>query len=603
MYNYKNRKEVPERYKWDLTDFFKNDNEFNKLFELTKKDIKTLKKFKGCTKDPKEIYLFLKKYNELNANVLILYVYSYLKNDEELGNSVNIERKSKSNNLFSEIGTNTSFFEEELLNLDSKEYKNLFKEYKELKEYKSFLDKIYRNKEHILTEQEENIITELTSKMNNFSNISSDLINKEHNYGKIIIDGKEETITINNYHRIIKNKDRKIRKEAYEKLFGKLEEYSGVSAGLLNSYVQGNNAVAKLHKFSNAWECKLFGLNLENKVFKTLVETVEKNTDSLKKYLKLRKKILNLDKLELYDLGVDLFNNTKEYTIEEAQKLIKESLKPLGNEYIEKLNTIFEKRYIDYMGYKGKCSGGYSFSTSLKPSRILMSYNGDLNSISTIAHESGHNIHHQFIMENNPLQYRNASNLVAEVASLTNECLLSSYIIKNSKNKDEKIEAIENMIRVIRSNLFGAAREGKIEEEMYTKANEGGTLTKEYLNNLVEKSYEKYNGKEINSNPLNSISWITRSHYYMNFYLYSYAISISIAINVAKEILKGNENMLNNYIKFLSTGSDKWPEEAFKILGIDLTDSLVYKEAIDYFKDLTENLKHIYFDKEVNESE
>ena len=255
------------------------------------------------------------------------------------------------------------------------------------------------------------------------------------------------------------------------------------------------------------------------------------------------------------------------------------------------------------MGYKGKCSGGYSFPTKLKNSRILMSYNSNINSVSTIIHEAGHNVHHSFIIENNPLEYRNISNLVAEVASLTNECLFSNYLMTNGTTKEEKLSGLENMINVIRSNLFVAVREGKIEQEMYEKINDGGSLSKEYMNELVSKSYELYNGKEIEEDELNNISWITRSHYYMNFYLYSYAISICVAITVATKILSGNKEMLNNYIKFLSTGSDKWPSEAFKILEIDLTDKKVYENAINYFNELIDNYEKIYYESEVNKNE
>lgn len=604
MYKYQSRDEVPEKYKWDLTGYFKNNEEFNKLLEKTKIEIKLLKEYRGCTKNATKVCEFLKKEIEVSSNVQVLYVYSSLKNDEILGIKENIERKSITLDLYNELETSISFFDEELIKLSKDEYNNLFIECENLKEFKPLLDKTYRKKEHTLSEKEENIISNLTNSMDNFLDIYSNLINREHDYGKVELEDKtEEKITINNFGRLMKNKDRNIRKQIYTNFYSKINEYAGTSALLLNSYVKGNNTLARIHNFKNAWEAKLFSLNLNDNVFKTLVSVTEENTEPLKKYYKLRKKILNLDELHSYDLGLDLIEMNKEYTIEEAQELIKEALKPLGETYIEKLNKAFKNRYIDYMGYKGKCSGGYSMPTRLKESRILLSYNSDLNSVSTIAHELGHNINHSFLIENCPLEYRMPSNLVAEVASLTNECLLSNYLMNNGKTKEEKLSGLENIIKIIRSNLFIAVREGKIEQDMYDYINDNGTISKEFLNDLVEKSLKKFQGNELKIDELDTVSWVTRTHYYYNFYLYSYAISICVAVNVAKEITSGNKKMLENYMKYLKTGSNVWPKEAFEILNIDLEDENVYKNAINYFDELVNNYEKIYYESKVSESE
>ena len=599
MYNYKIRDEVPEKYKWDLTDFFKNDDEFNEVLKKTTKEIESLKNYKGCTKDANKIYEFLENRTNISANIQLLYFYATLKNDETLGIKENIERESTTQNLYSKLKINTNFFDEELLKLNDSNYKKLFKDCEKLKEYKHLLDKVYRNKKHTLTENQENIISELTSALDNSSNIYRDLINREHNYGTITLEDKTiENITINNYSKLMRNKNREIRKKVYTSFNEKLNEYGNTTAGLLNSYVKGNNTIAKLHKFTNAWEAKLFELNLDNKVFKVLTNTCEKNINSYQKYFKLKKKILKIDELHTYDLGLELSRNDKEYTIEEAQDLIKKALSPLGEKYLSIINEAFDNRWIDYIGYKGKCSGGYTTPNKLKNPKILIKYNSNFSSISILIHELGHAIQQKFIIENNPIQYRYISNLVAEVASLTNECLLSNYLMNKSNSKEEKLSGIENMINVIKSNLFMTNRESKIEQQMYEYINNGGTLSKDYLDKLVSDSYKLYNSNYVIENDLSNVSWIQRNHYYMNFYLYNYAISISVAINVSNEILKGNKEMLDKYIKFLSTGSNVWPNEAFKILGIDLTDELIYITAIKYFETLLDTFEKIYYDKE-----
>ncbi len=592
MEKYKNRGEVPEKYKWDLKEYYKNDETFEKSFKKVLPKIKKIKKYIGCTKDSNKLLEYLKFDKEVSCELENLYVYSFVKDDEELGKSVNIERKNKVIKSYSDYEIASNFFAPEILKLDKKSYEDLFNN-EELKIYKNALDKIYRNKSHILDEEKENIITNIETAVDHFSDTSSTMLNSEHDYGTIKIDGENHEITSTNYRIYLKNKDKSIRKEVYEKYNKKLSEYNKTSAALLNGYVTLNNTDAKIHNFKNAWDRKLFSLNINEKVFKALVSSVEDNLDVLQKYYKLKKEELNLDKLYPYDLSLKISNNDKEYSIEEGTSLIRKALEPLGEKYLEKYDNVVNKRYIDYCCYKGKCSGGYNISTHTKNSRILMSYNYDLQSISTIAHESGHNVNHQFMMDNNEVIYRDNSNIVAEVASLTNECLLSSYLSEHGTTKSEKLDGIENILEVIVSNLYGAVREGKIEEDFYKKVDAGGTLTSDYLDFLSIESLKKYYGDTVEIDDYLKNGWVRRSHYYMNYYLYSYAISISVATYVAKEILDGNKNMLDKYLEFLSVGSNKWPYEAFEVLGIDLREKQVYENGIKYFNNLIEKYKKI----------
>ena len=593
MKKYKSRDEVPEKYKWDLTDFFKNEKEFQKEYKIIKKEIDNLKKYVGCTKDSNKLYEFLDKDINTLSRLENLYIYAYLINDQELGVSSSIERKASTEQLMANYNTNTSFFEPELLKLKSTEYNKLFKENKKLEDYKFLLDKIYRNKEHILTENEEVIITELTSAMNHFEDMSSTMLNRLNNYGTINIDGKEEVLTTTNYRIMMKNENRDFRKNTRIQFNKVIDQYSTASAQFLNSFVKGCAAVAKIRKYKSSFDEKLFNQNMPRKAYIALREVVEENVSVYQKYLDLLKKTKNFDKLYPYDLSLELTKDEKEYSIEEAQALCLEAIKPLGEEYYTHFKKVFDNRYIDYAEYKGKCSGGYSFAPLDKDSRILMSYNYDLDSISTIIHEGGHNVHHQLISKKNPLQNREVMSIVSEVASLTNECLLSSYLAKNGKTKNEKLAGINNIINVINSNLFGSVREAHMEEEFYNLVEKDGTITKDYMNELTLNSLKKYYGNKVELDEYSPLGWVRRSHYYMYFYLYSYAFCISVASSIAKEILDGNKDMLDKYIKFLSTGGDVWPIDAFKILGIDLTKKDVYLNAIKYYEDMIDLYKKI----------
>lgn len=594
MQKYNSRKEVPEKYKWDLTSFFKDEKEYKETFKKTSKMIEKLRDYVGCTKDANRLYEFLK----LQIETLVLWedllVYDLLIGDQEVGNAKIIVRKAKVEQLGAEFTNNSSFFETELLTLNETEYKKLFSSNPKLEEFKADLDRIYRGKEHALSEKEEIIINELVTAMNHFEDMSSNLLNSEHNYGKVNIDGETIEIATTNYRVLSKNKDEKIRKKVYTQFNKTIDQYSASSASYLNGFMAMNEKIAKLHHYKDSWAQKLFSLNLHDKVFKTLVRTVEENLSTLQRYYELKRHALGLEQLHHYDMNLDLVRLDKEYTIEEAQDLVRKAIAPLGKEYGEKYEKIITNRYIDYCQYKGKWAGGYSANSLNQDSRILMSFNGDLEAVSTIAHEAGHNVHYQYIYAHNPYQYRVVPSIVGEVTSLTNEFLLSSYLVEHGKTKEEKLAGLANILDVIEGNLFSAVREGKLEQEMYDEINKGGTITKEFMDKKTKSSLKKYYGSTVKLDKHAKNKWVMRHHYYMHYYLYSYSICVSIASSIASKILSGDKQILENYINFMKCGNDKWPSEIFAVLGVNVEDKQVYEDAIKYFDAMITKYYKIY---------
>lgn len=585
MQKYKSRQDVPTEYKWNLEDIFKDLDEYNKSFEEVKNGIENLSSFVGCTKNSDKLYEFLNYDVKLSALLLRVVIYAYVINDQELGISDNMDRLAKAEELEMKYSSATAFFAPELLELTKDEYDKLFNNDK-LLEFKSELDNIYRAKEHIIPSDKEIIINNMSNAAPNYENLSQTLLNSLHDYGTVNIDGEEEKILQTNLRRLLKNDNKEIRKEVREKYNKVIKQYDTVNASLLNSFVKTCLTGAEMHNYKDSWDAKLFNNKMPNEAYMALVNAVEGNVDKLQKYFKVFKDTLKLDTLDMCDLNLEMVKLDKEYSIEEAQELCLNAIKPLGEDYYKHFKKIFDNHYIDYACYPSKCSGGYSISGLDFDSRILLSYNYDLSSVSTIIHEGGHNVHHQYISENNPLQYRDMPSLIAEVASLTNECLLSSYLVNNGKTKEERLKGIENILDVIVSNLFGAVREGKMEQDFYNYVKEGNNITSDYMTDLTKSYIDKYYGDVVNKDDYYGSSWISRSHYYMNYYLYSYAFCISIATYVAFEIINGNREMLNNYIKFLSTGSDKDCVDIYKTLGIDITDEKVYIKAIEYFNSM-----------------
>ena len=594
MKQYKNRNEVEEKYKWNLSEYYKNDDEFFASYKKLDKELDILKEYVGCTIDADKLYDYLEKETNFDAEIEKIYIYAAIRNDEVLGQEVPLDMLNKASLLITKFSNLTAFFNPELLKLTSASYEQLFTLNKKLKDYKPYLDDIYRYKDHVLNEEEEKIVTSLVSATDDFSNISSNLLNSEHDYGKVKINDHEKVeLTTTNSRFLKTSKDRNVRKQADTKLLKKASEYASTTASLLNGYVKLKDTLAGIYHFNDSLEAKLFSNELNVKIYDTLSKVVRENVGSLQRYYKVRQKILGLDELYTYDLGTKLSNSTKEYSIEEAQQIVREALKPLGEDYLSKYDKIIKNRYIDYCQYKGKCSGGYSISGHKTNSRILMSYNYDFESISTIAHEAGHNINHQYMIENNLLPYRENTSVNAEVTSLINECLLASYMIKNGKTKEEKILGLENIIGVFESNLFGATRGCDIERLMYEHVHNGNCLTKEFMSKITKDSLKYYYGKEVKLTKYSSYNWIYVSHYYMNFYLYSYAICISVASHLASDILNGNKETLDKYLKYIKTGSNVTPLDTFKILGVDLEKEDVYLDAIKYFDSLVDELEEL----------
>ena len=595
MQKYNSRQDVPDKYKWDLTDIFKDTDAFNEAFEKLKKEVEELASYQGCTKDSNRLYKFLNK--EINASALLLRVsiYAYVINDQELGISENMDRLQKVEELETKYANSVAFFAPELLELSQDQFEGLFANEK-LNEYKYELKDIYRAKEHIISSEKEIIINEVNNAAPSYENLSQTLLNSLHDYGTVTIDGEEEKILQTNLRRLLKRPEKSIRQDVRMKYNKVIDQYGTMNASFLNSFVKTCITNAKLHNYKDSWGAKLFNTKMPNEAYVALVSTVESNVNKLHKYFKIFKDTLKLESLDMCDLNLEMVQLDKDYSIEEAQELCLNAIKPLGEDYYNHFKKIFDNHYIDYACYPGKCSGGYSISGLDLDSRILMSYNYDLSSVSTIIHEGGHNVHHQYISENNPLQYRNVPSLIAEVASLTNECLLSSYLANNGKTKEERLKGIENILDVFISNLFGAVREGKMEQDFYNYVNEGNNITKDYMCELTKKYIDKYYGDTVNKDEYYGLSWIPRSHYYMNYYLYAYSMCISIASYVAAEILDGNKEMLDNYIKFLSTGSDRDNVDIFKVLGVDITDKTVYEKAINYFDSMLD--KFVELNKE-----
>lgn len=583
---YNSRNDVPEKYKWDLSDYFQNEKEFLKKLSETKKKIDKISSFVGCTKDSKRLIEYLIFDRKLITDINDLGIYATANHYIDWFNDNYTNYLGFIDEIEKIYSMESSFFKLEILNLSKEEYEDLFKN-SGLQKYRKILDIIYRKKEHIISESEERIVAALTETLNNYNTSNTTLINGNHDYGTVTMeDGSIITLTTTNYFRLVKKIPRDKRKALYEQLNKVKSQYASTNASFLNNYVKIQNALSSIYNYDSSWERYLFNNNLSSKIFDTLVEACKERKNAIKQYEELKAKVLGVDKLMPLDDVLEFYKIDKDYTIEDMQEICLKAISILGEEYVEHFKKIITDKCVDYCQYKGKTSNSYNiYGGTLKNSKILMSFNGDLESISTFAHECGHHVHHQYVHENNESFYRSVPSMVSEVAALTNECLLSNYLI-NYGTKEEALAGLSNLIDIIKNNLFDATYEGEIERIFHKYVSQGGTITSEYMRNLQKENYLEFMPYDDIKHEYQLDTWLSIPHYYMFFYTFNYAVCISCATYIASEIINGNKEILEKYKKFLSTGSDKDIIETFKVLDIDLESKEVYMKAIDYFEDL-----------------
>ncbi len=582
MKSYQNRKEVPTKYQWDLSEFYKSLSEWEEEWKKTEKEIEEIPSFKGKLKNAKDLEKFLQLDTEIGRKLDNLYCYGEMCHDTNLDQEEYLALTNKAITLISKYEVSSSFAIPEILSLPKEEFQSLIQE-ERLQTYRPLLEKVYKQKEHTLSEKEEQLISLLTENYESYSNISSSLINSEHQYGKVNVGSNKVTIASNNIRFLKQNPDEKVRKTV-EKKFGKvIQQYEQTEASLLNYYVKNNINLAKIRNYQSPLEAYLENVQLDPEVFSSLSKIARERKDLCQKYNHLMKKALHKEVLHSYDTALPWGTLDKQYTIEEALEIIRKSLAPLEENYLKKWDVMQQLRCVDYAQYKGKRSGGYCLSTQDKHSKILLSFNGTLDDVSTIAHESGHFTHHEFISEKNPFYYRYVPTMISEVASLTNEFLLSDYLYQHGESIEEKKKGLENYIKTFHMNFFGAIMEGEIELKMYEDAAKGMTITSQYLDSLAKEQLTFYNGNTIQYGPYASQMWATRSHYYQKFYLYSYAICASIATILVSRIKSGKKEVIQKYNQFLSCGGNIKTMDILKTLEIDITKKETWIEALNYF--------------------
>lgn len=583
---YNNRNEVEKDYKWDLTSYYKTAKDWEKDYLKIKTEYSKIKEYKGrVTKSANMLYQTLEEYFAYDARLAKLYVYANLKHDEDLENSENALMLSKIHKTYTDFISLSSFIEPEIIKTETDKIKKMLNTQK-LSKYRFYIENMLRTKDHTLSATEEELIAKLTSTNSAFRNVNNTLLNSVLDYGTINDNGTNTKITNSSYRIIMQSKDRNTRKKAYEMLTTTNKKFKNIFAENLISSMKNESIMANIRKFNSSLEAELDSSNIPKDVVASLYNVVHKRLNVYQKYLRLIKTSLGLEKLASYDLSAQILTDEMSFSVEDAQYLVAESTKIYGKEYADVISKAFNEKWLDYCSYKGKSSGGYCTSCYNGHPVILLNFFGKFSDVSTIAHELGHAVHYYLSQKNNDKHNYDNDIFVAEVASLTNELILSYFIKEKSRNKKLKLIAIYNMIELIQNNLFDACLEGELENKAYEMLDKNEIIGEEFLTNTIKEIKEKYYGKEVELDELSSYSWIRREHYFYPFYLYKYATGVVAAITVATKIIKNEDDMQQKYIKFLKSGDTNYPVELLKNIGIDMTKEDVYDNAISFFSNL-----------------
>lgn len=593
----KKREEIEAKDKWKLEEIFASDEEWENAFKELKEEAPSLKELEGKLNNKENIKEFLDKYVDLGIKAETIYIYAHLKCDEDTSNSKYQAMMNKVDAYMAEYASYTAYFVPEILSQEESLIRDIINNNEELKTYKFMFEDILKEKPHILSKSEEELLASVSDCLDAPSSIHNMLTNADMRFGDIIDeDGEKVELTEGNYSSFIKSKDRKVRKEAFETLFGKYKNLENTFATTLSSSIKNFNFAAKIRKYNSALEASLKPNDIPLEVYKNAVNTIDANLKSLHRYVSLKKKLLGLDEMHMYDLYVPVIEIPKEHIeFNKAVDMVVEGLKPLGNEYLDIFKSGVQNGWIDIYQNKGKRGGAYSWGGYKTMPYVLLNYNYELHDVSTLAHEMGHSIHSYYSRKEQPYIYAGYTLFCAEVASTTNEALLIHHLINKEEDKNKKLYLINQELEQIRTTVFRQLMFAEFELYTHESLEKGIPLTAEDYNKAWHDLNVKYFGPDMVVDNEIDIEWARIPHFYSDFYVYQYATGYAAASAFAKAILEGKGEAVPKYINFLKSGGSDYPIEILKNAGVDMTTSKPLEATIERFNELLDML-----DKEIN---
>ena len=590
------REECDKKYQWHIEDLYASDDLWQKDYELLEKSIPELASYEGRLGEGVHTFLeYMNKKQEVMKRFEAVYVYANQKYHEDTGNAVYQKLTAQAQMLSLKLSSATVFEEPELLSVGKETIDGWFEESEDMELYRRFFYELFRQQEHVLSKEMEAVLADVSDMSEDISNIFSMFNNADVKFPAIKgKDGEEIPVSHGRYSLLMESRDREIRKEAFASMYSQYGQYRNTLAATYSANLKSSAFFAKVRKYDSALAMALDGGEIPVSVYTQLIDTVHENMSLMHRYVGLRKKALGVEELHMYDLYAPMVDEvTMKIPFEEAKKIVKKGLEPLGEEYIKVLSEGMDGGWIDVYENQGKRSGAYSWGAYGCHPFVLMNYQDNLNNVFTLAHEMGHSMHSYYSDKNQPYLYAGYRIFVAEVASTCNEALLMEYLLKHTDDKKEKAYLINYFLEQFKGTLYRQIMFAEFEKITHEMAGKGEPLTAEILNDIYYKLNEQYFGDGIVIDKEIALEWSRIPHFYTPFYVYQYATGYSAAIAIGRKILSGDEAAREGYMKFLSGGSSMNPIDLLKLCGVDMTTPEPVQSALRLFGELLDEMEEL----------
>lgn len=587
------RDQIPQSDKWNVEKIYKTAKDWDADFAKLQEKVSHVAEYQGKLNDAEKLLGFFKLDDEITALANKLGEYACLRSDEDTANAEHLAVKSKILAYFAEVQAAESFFVPEILSYPDGTVEKEIKAEPKLELYRFLLQKILKAKPHTLDKNSEKILASFSDSMEAPHNAYSIFANGELTFEPVHDEkGQQVEMTESGYYRFMTSKNREVRKEYYASLMSGYNKYRNTIASLLSSSTKNFVLESKLRHYSSAVEASLAPNDIPVEVYKKAVEAVNANLGLLHRYVSVKKKLLNLPDVHMYDLYVPVIDVPEEHIpFNDAVKIVLDGLAPLGKEYLELFTKGIGSGWVDRYPNKGKCGGAYSAGCFDTDPYVLLNYDGTLDDVSTLAHEMGHSLHTYYSCHTQPRVYSDYTLFCAEVASTTNESLLIHHLISKEKDKDRKLYLINSQLEQIRTTVFRQMLFAEFELFTHEKAEKGIPLTADSLCAEWHELNVKYYGPEMTVDAENDIEWARIPHFYRDFYVYQYATGYAAANSFANRILGGTPNAVEMYKGFLKSGGSDYPINILRKAGVDMTTAQPMQDTMKTFSELLDMLE------------
>lgn len=587
------REKIPKRFCWDIESLYKNNEAWEEDYQRVKQiKVEVINCKERFTRDANSFLRCLQLRDEISKLVQKIFTYAHMRKDEDNKNNTYQSIFYKASTLLVEIEESLSFIEPGILSLDKKIFQKWTRKHPQLIIYKHYIENVYRKKKHILSFNEERIIAQVGEMAMIPENSFHMLSHADLKFSRVKSgDGKIIPISHGNFISLLRKKDREFRKKVFKKYYEPYQLHANTFATLLAGNLKKDRFFSYARKYKDSLEAALFEDNIPASVYENLLNIVHQKIGLLHHYILLKKEFLKIEPYHMYDMYVPLSHEMEYINYQKAQEMIVDALTPLGKSYLSVIGKSFKERWIDIYENKGKTSGAYSTGSYQSKPFILLNYQGTLEDIYTLAHELGHSLHSYYAHQNQPFVYSGYSIFLAEIASTTNEALLTHYLLTQAQSHFDRLTILNHFLEQFRTTLFRQSMFAEFERIIHEYDEKGESLTTEWFCKKYDDLNHYYYGKNVIIDQEITFEWARIPHFYYHYYVYQYATGFAAAIAISRKILQEGEPAVQKYIKFLSKGSSDYPITILKKAGVDMTTTRPLEEAMDLFGELLNQLE------------